>query len=424
MNFSPEFGYEVAFDVLGRLGIPIRDKNIPPTSQQLFPSASQTIVPKSSLDARKQIASSRPASLILIKDGHTSQAIRGPQCDQQEPGTTFLDPIVSTNSTYPDHLTIAPFRSSSILESAPPSNGRSSSSSTLLPSPALHSRLSVSNSRPETRPSTNKDLVSHQATGGHTIPNASNETTRRPWTAPMSITVETLSQMLPPKRELPFPAPPQKPISRQSKLEGSSLDVLQKLQAPAIRKKIAPKTRAATKRTRAVSKATSSQLSEPPITPDRATKRRKSGFTFIPSTSSELPCLDTAIRSSPPSNARRSRTDLAVIEGEPAESSRKAAHKLKEVESSTSQGELAGGSVNTEWMERVDSFVRRYQNHPAPPLIQPEAPANDLKAYVALPEEQRLAAIDRMIMDCIMDDRFITLCEDVEKSWRRVLLGF
>jgi len=75
-----------------------------------------------------------------------------------------------------------------------------------------------------------------------------------------------------------------------------------------------------------------------------------------------------------------------------------------------------------EYMSRLDDWVRRYQDLPAP---KPgPSPVSDLTAYAAQSEADRLAVVDDMICEYLEDENFIKLVEDVERSWKRIGLGF
>ncbi|KAL8905081.1 MAG: hypothetical protein Q9207_002855 [Kuettlingeria erythrocarpa] len=78
-----------------------------------------------------------------------------------------------------------------------------------------------------------------------------------------------------------------------------------------------------------------------------------------------------------------------------------------------------------EYMDRLDHWVRKYQDLPTPkPTIKPSTDKEQLAAYVAQPEKERLAALDNMICDYLDDENFVKLVEDMDKSWRRIGLGF
>ena len=79
--------------------------------------------------------------------------------------------------------------------------------------------------------------------------------------------------------------------------------------------------------------------------------------------------------------------------------------------------------VPDEYFTRIDAFVQKHHNRPLAETYFDNAAA-DRAAFAALPEAERLAAIDTQIMECVLDDGFLQLCEDVEKSWKRIALGF
>lgn len=81
-----------------------------------------------------------------------------------------------------------------------------------------------------------------------------------------------------------------------------------------------------------------------------------------------------------------------------------------------------------EYMTRLDHWIRRYKDLPAPtkPTAKPvlSAEKDQLAAYIAQPEEERLKVLDDMICGYLDDENFVELVEDVSKSWRRIGLGF
>lgn len=60
---------------------------------------------------------------------------------------------------------------------------------------------------------------------------------------------------------------------------------------------------------------------------------------------------------------------------------------------------------------------------PDPPTQPPPGPSNSLAAYAAQSDSDRYAAIDTFLVQNLVDDDFLKLCEDVERSWRRIGLG-
>lgn len=58
-------------------------------------------------------------------------------------------------------------------------------------------------------------------------------------------------------------------------------------------------------------------------------------------------------------------------------------------------------------------------------LFKPTSTNKDqLAAYAAQPEDERLVALDSMICDYLDDENFVKLVEDMDKTWRRIGLGF
>ena len=81
------------------------------------------------------------------------------------------------------------------------------------------------------------------------------------------------------------------------------------------------------------------------------------------------------------------------------------------------------GQVSAEeFMTQLDTFVREYQDLPAPKPRRTQA--EELAEYAAQPDEVRQAVIKDMICDFLGDENFVRLVEDVSQEWRRIGLGF
>ena len=96
-------------------------------------------------------------------------------------------------------------------------------------------------------------------------------------------------------------------------------------------------------------------------------------------------------------------------------------------------------------LDEIDAFVARLACRPAPtpfPSRQPlsslpqphdqvqaqvqeeeEKEKEDLRRYAALPDGERATELDQWMEDAIMDDDFMTLCEDIDVTWRRMAFG-
>lgn len=84
-----------------------------------------------------------------------------------------------------------------------------------------------------------------------------------------------------------------------------------------------------------------------------------------------------------------------------------------------------------DYMSRLDHWVRKYHDFPAPAPAPKAAAAlpssserEQLAAFAAQPEEERLKVLDGMICEYLEDENFVKLVEDVQMTWRRIGLGF
>ena len=74
-------------------------------------------------------------------------------------------------------------------------------------------------------------------------------------------------------------------------------------------------------------------------------------------------------------------------------------------------------------LDAIDNLMRKYHDAPAsrPPL---KATKEHLAGYVAQSDEDRAKGIDNLICECIQDENFGRLMDDVEGAWKRVGLGW
>jgi len=79
---------------------------------------------------------------------------------------------------------------------------------------------------------------------------------------------------------------------------------------------------------------------------------------------------------------------------------------------------LLAGIRPEDYMTSLDKWIREYHDLPAP---QPPVTAKDqLAAWAAQTEEKRSKSIDNMICECLGDDNFIKMVEELERHWKRV----
>ncbi|MCJ1436016.1 hypothetical protein MMC27_005394 [Xylographa pallens] len=87
--------------------------------------------------------------------------------------------------------------------------------------------------------------------------------------------------------------------------------------------------------------------------------------------------------------------------------------------------------LSQEWVDQVDKHIRetRCQSIPEPvsepALVLSNRPVarSDLQVYATRPRKERQAGLSYTILDAIMDENFVTLCEDVENVLEVMLKG-
>lgn len=212
----------------------------------------------------------------------------------------------------------------------------------------------------------------------------------------------TLSQMLPPKRDLPFPTKKSPLPAKEPEPEPENTKKADPKPSPAQLQVEGTPPKVAKKRK---SRAKTTKTKTPAKAPKPAYRA------ILPQTLSAPPRINTAVLAE--SNGNQTNSD-----SQPGPS-RRISHRPTAVRQVSP---ISEDIPSDEIMSRLDDWVRKYQDLPAPKA--PVTAAENLAAYAAQPEEERLVIIDNMICECLGDENFIKLTEDVEKSWRRIGLGF
>lgn len=238
------------------------------------------------------------------------------------------------------------------------------------------------------------------------------------YSEPRETAAPTLSQMLPPKRILPFPPKKPKPATPEPETAASNLN------QESIQDGICPAVTAKKKPTRARTTKAKASASNP--RPPRTAK--------LPANTNNSKRSEPASRTSTPKRTKRSAnivspiSPLIISPPEPAPLPSKPARRASKPAHPAISNPIATNSLTAvepaEFMSRLDSWVREYQHLPAPQPRDAAAAMEDLTAYAAQSKEERLAVIDEMICECLEDENFGKLVEDVDESWRRIGLGF
>ena len=468
MNFVPESGYHVALDCFSRLGLPIRDRNVPcdaETSTQLEdPSQIQHAI-LSAVESGSVNTRNRENNYPLLRSAQQIPQSCGISMDTR-PTTTSTEASDFTIVEAPSFLLSTSMQginhnpSTHPLESSrsipnlvdPLSRKIERSHVDQLPPLNFVPRIHTSDGRLES----NQDLADTWKVSGNTVhresqPNSFVYSTRRTSlgrdnleaqrtaTIRRSATLDELSQILPPKRILPFPDPPRESNRHDTILKAAepNTDITPKSEVTTVRKRNAPKRVATVKpkqACRSVAKSTAKTKTAVPScsNPVKTPNITKTAITPDVCHKNTKALTEAKINTKSPPPFMESSTDKVNLQsnGPTAEGAKNEAQK---------ENAVLDDNVDQEWADRVDAFIRKYGNHlptPVPPPLPPPAPAppapqsppqvseSDLIKYAELPEKERLATLDNLILDLVWDENFAVLCEDVEKSWRRIGLGF
>lgn len=299
----------------------------------------------------------------------------------------------------------------------------------------------------------------HQASANSQVPFLQEvKVAARPSSAPVTQASDSLSQFLPPRRELPFNKPAVGSSSKSNagnaglKTLESSHD-LSSLPKPTVAKKFGtrgakqpPKTKARAPKPLQARKGKNSCKQEVAARIFETTAERASVQSLgagpiavadiqpnVPATSlassSKATLVEVAL-----AGRERPLTELEAGEDNgrrplSAKSQRSVSGNQSHMQPNQMELDLptvtsdhfermnASDDVSANYLDRIDVFVSKHMSRPPPE-------ANDsLADYAAQSDEDRMAAIDDMICQNLMDDDFLKLCEDVENSWRRIGLG-
>lgn len=258
----------------------------------------------------------------------------------------------------------------------------------------------------------------------------------------------SLSQMLPPKRVLPFATKPTKPPTPAPNPEAATCSIPHDLTAantsPAKKMKITTKPVASTE---ALATDTRERIADNELQQPETAIGPKEGPTDISSIAQTLSEASEPGSNTVPPKAKTTSRAGAKATPKPRKSAvpktrTKSAAKGSPTRSSSPKQSLSTSARDersqkvpsrnlfgdqiapAEFMTRLDAWVREYQDLPAPkPRDLIAGDINNLSAYALQPREERMAIIDDMICECLGDENFVKLLEDVDHSWRRIGLG-
>ncbi|MCJ1340173.1 hypothetical protein MMC09_005467 [Bachmanniomyces sp. S44760] len=227
---------------------------------------------------------------------------------------------------------------------------------------------------------------------------------------------DSQTSILPPKRDLPFVKPTEKPTTAKADaVTASSSDTI-----PKKGHKAAAKSKVAHASRQALAKPAIKMNVEPisvavssgPRASDQQPQVERLPNRFTNLDSSSAKAADALFGQVGPEK-------LPISTGPAQTDTSNLQDRIPRAQNET----VSSAGPSRDWMDGVDHFVRRF-NDQMNPAVLPENPSHALAMYANLPEKERLENLDDMICDLIMDDNFTILCEDVESSWRRIGLGF
>ncbi|MCJ1273299.1 hypothetical protein MMC21_001089 [Puttea exsequens] len=155
---------------------------------------------------------------------------------------------------------------------------------------------------------------------------------------------------------------------------------------------------------------------------DLSRKRSKNRISPIDENSPATPPPSSPIKR--PNKRRR----VALKDRDPNEPGPESATRIPIAASSVEQPPQTALTVLSniapaDFLDSLDSWVRKFQNLPAP-APQPQTAKEQLAEYAKQSDEDRARAIDNAICECLEDENFIKLVEDVERCWKRIAIGF
>ncbi|KAI4137758.1 MAG: hypothetical protein L6R39_007112 [Caloplaca ligustica] len=470
MNFQLESSYDAAVRIFRSLGVPIWDKNVATHGSQ--DGAGKSLSPQHlQLPPPYQTAGGDTQMKIESYPGHEIFYRAGPPGLGRIP--SFERPTSNSSLSYHSPMTSPPRGHFDDLR-------QSSQDLTLTTTPNFLQGPNIAG----------RATTSY----GYSIPfsSAPERNLDRPATAPI-----TLSQIMPPRRELPFPkqlldsledrmtegegldniadtvdsqtttrtvnrpskgkakGKTSRPSSSRAKprptsKQGPAKKVPQQLApGPEIKNKALMTSEMPTfdnlpsKRTdsghlagEASKRNTEDQLSRPPSSRARTRSATKSGpaneqrqplAPGLEPANEEVTTMDIVQAPAPP--AKKNIAKRAMTEADPSKTNvrKKAPAMAKKPPTDPEQFAKDFENISPEeYMDRLDHWVRKYRDLPTPNLsAKPTSTDKDqLAAYAAQPEEERLAALDSMTCEYLEDENFIKLVEDMDKTWSRIGLGF
>ena len=442
MNFVPFSGCDVALENFREAGLPIRDKDLPQLQDQR-PQSAQS----------QHHSQERPGSLNACQVASSqsfpgsSQPLSQESARVRKAAYTIIPSAVQPTK-FNARPTSAPGGVNQDVFSRPIS---ASSRSTL---DATRSTSTVTTVPAIDQPRTQSGLLPSPVFNGTYEPFGNVEV--RPMSAPEQTQTQrdyndslSISQMLPPRRILPFPEKKIHPSKRDEVASQEDISTQKPATKMIVRLPIGSRAQPAKPRKSKATLRAKTNSSHPVAPSSPSPEPREKGKAPASSAPPKacakamVPCPEkqtippSSEPSAPSSKSRKhSLTDRSTNQPKKRQvhtSTKTVTEKLPEtlttavpeqplLEQPPHATDPHSEIRNHDLLDTIDNFTRKYHDFPAP-KPPPQTTKEQLAEYAAQSDEERERTIENMMRTCLEDETFSKLMEDVEKVWKKIGMG-
>lgn len=451
MNFVPISGCNIALETLKTAGLPVRDKDLPqvqgqlPQSSQSWPRSQDRPGSMNAGQQRLQSSQSQPQSQERPGSLNVGQSARPQSLHVAVPSSSRPHSQDYTGGWKTGYSSIPPSEQPTKVIIRPlsaPSGVNQDDFSRPIPASSrstldtFGSTTTVTTMPVVAKPRTKSRLLPSPVFNGTYEPFGSFQV--RPMSAPEQVktqqiytTTLPLSQMLPPERTLPFPetkihpcrneeaASQEKPAATKTKAKKQTKPRAQpakpkasKSNAGLVPSSFEPLAHSSPPpKARAKGKAPSSSAPLR-IPPDPL---------VLPSTISRKRSLND--QSMNQSNKRQEQNLTETTTDTMTQALTTSIPEQNPQEQPGQATDLRISITNHKLLDTIDNLMRKYHDMPAP-KPPPQTAKEHLAESAARSDEGRAKAIDNVICECLKDESFEMLMDNVEGAWKTIGLGF
>ena len=472
MNFLPSSGCDVALETLRAAGLPIRDKDLPqvqgqrprssqsqPQSQERPVSSSTCLVPRPLSSQSQPQSQERPVSSNACVVPYLRSSQSQPR-SQERPGSLNTIPAIGpqssrgalpnslqplsqdgTRNRKPDYTSMTP-STQAVHVNIRPTSAPGGLNQDEFSRPISASSRSTLDSFGSTTTASAVSTAAELPMKSSLLPSPVFNGTYEPFGSfqvqPMSASEQTptereythplpLSQMLPPKRILPF-------SEKAVQSFKAALPEEQSKEMPTttkfkVKRQIKRRAQSAKPRKSGAKAEAESNPSDSLVLTLKLPER--SVRVNAPSSSAPSRITPSSQPRAPPSIDSRKRplTDLSIIQPNKQTRTESVIDATTEAPRTASEHppqaqppQTAHRLVNIgspELLDSIDKLMRKYHDLPAPKPA-PQTAKEQLADFAALNEEDRLKTVDKMILECLQDENFGILMDTLDLAEDRV----